>query len=97
MYTETGRQQYIEKKLEHGLQSICVYVSVCVSLYLCLCVCVGVDTETGTQQYIEKKLEHGLQRIWTDVQHKVKVYLSSTDLSAFKYDDFIQVLDIVNR
>jgi len=49
------------------------------------------------RRYIKQKLEHGLGRIWGDVQHKVKVYLLSTDLSYFKYDDFIHVLDIVNR
>lgn len=49
------------------------------------------------RRYIKQKLEHGLGRIWGDVQHKVKVYLLSTDMSYFKYDEFIQVLDIVNR
>jgi len=53
--------------------------------------------EGASVDYIHKKLEHGLGRIWTDVQQKVKVFVSSTDLSSFKYDDFIQVLDIVNR
>lgn len=49
------------------------------------------------QSYIQQKLESGLSRIWIDVQQKVKIYLLSTDLSSFKYDQFIQVLDIVNR
>ena len=47
--------------------------------------------------YIQQKLSHGLGRIWADVQQKVKVYLLSIDLCHFKYDEFIQVLDIVNR
>ncbi|KAM7120285.1 syndetin isoform 2-T2 [Molossus nigricans] len=47
--------------------------------------------------YIKKKLEHGLTRIWQDVQLKVKTYLLGTDLSIFKYDDFIFVLDIISR
>ncbi|XP_006991265.1 syndetin [Peromyscus maniculatus bairdii] len=47
--------------------------------------------------YVKKKLEHGLTRIWQDVQLKVKTYLLGTDLSIFKYDDFIFVLDIVSR
>ena len=49
------------------------------------------------RQYIRQKLQHGLTRVWSDVQQKVKVYMLSTDLSNFKYDEFIQVLDIVNR
>ena len=49
------------------------------------------------RRYIQQKLEHGLMRIWGDVQQKVKIYVLSTDLSYFKYDEFIQVLDIVNR
>ncbi|XP_044149633.1 syndetin [Bufo gargarizans] len=49
------------------------------------------------RNYIKKKLEHGLTRIWQDVQLKVKTYLLGTDMSNFKYDDFIVVLDIVSR
>ena len=53
--------------------------------------------ETLNRRYIQQKLEHGLTRIWGDVQQKVKVYLLSTDLAYFKYDEFIKVLDIINR
>ncbi|XP_061442614.1 syndetin isoform X2 [Rhineura floridana] len=49
------------------------------------------------RNYVKKKLEHGLSRIWQDVQLKVKTYLLGTDMSNFKYDDFIFVLDIVSR
>lgn len=49
------------------------------------------------RSYVKKKLEHGLTRIWQDVQLKLKTYLLGTDLSIFKYDDFIFVLDIVSR
>lgn len=52
---------------------------------------------TLSRRYIRQKLEHGLGRIWGDVQQKVKVYILCTDLSTFKYDDFIQVLNVVNR
>jgi hypothetical protein len=49
------------------------------------------------RKYLQQKLQHGLTRIWGDVQQKVKIYVLSTDLSYFKYEEFIQVLDIVNR
>uniref|UniRef100_W5MXU6 VPS50 EARP/GARPII complex subunit n=1 Tax=Lepisosteus oculatus TaxID=7918 RepID=W5MXU6_LEPOC len=49
------------------------------------------------RSYVKKKLEHGLSRIWQDVQLKVKAYLLGTDMSNFKYDDFILVLDIISR
>uniref|UniRef100_A0A8C5R3H3 VPS50 subunit of EARP/GARPII complex n=1 Tax=Leptobrachium leishanense TaxID=445787 RepID=A0A8C5R3H3_9ANUR len=49
------------------------------------------------RSYIKKKLEHGLTRIWQEVQLKVKTYLLGTDMSNFKYDDFIFVLDIISR
>uniref|UniRef100_W5MXT9 VPS50 EARP/GARPII complex subunit n=1 Tax=Lepisosteus oculatus TaxID=7918 RepID=W5MXT9_LEPOC len=48
------------------------------------------------RSYVKKKLEHGLSRIWQDVQLKVKAYLLGTDMSNFKYDDFILVLDIIS-
>uniref|UniRef100_A0A3Q4GSU3 VPS50 EARP/GARPII complex subunit n=1 Tax=Neolamprologus brichardi TaxID=32507 RepID=A0A3Q4GSU3_NEOBR len=47
--------------------------------------------------YVKKKLEHGLTRIWQDVQLKVKAYILGTDMSNFKYDDFIVVLDVISR
>ncbi|ELU05654.1 hypothetical protein CAPTEDRAFT_184136 [Capitella teleta] len=49
------------------------------------------------RKYLQQKLQHGLTRIWGDVQQKVKIFVLSTDLSYFKYEEFIQVLDIVNR
>ncbi|XP_077867411.1 syndetin-like, partial [Saccoglossus kowalevskii] len=49
------------------------------------------------RRYIKKKLEHGLTRIWQDVQQKVKTYLLGTDLAYFKFDDFLHVLNLVNR
>ncbi|XP_064613648.1 LOW QUALITY PROTEIN: syndetin-like [Liolophura sinensis] len=52
---------------------------------------------TFNRHYIKQKLEHGLGRIWQDVQQKVKTYILATDLSSFKFDEFIQVLDLVNR
>ena len=58
----------------------------------------GSNVEASfNRRYIKQKLEHGLGRIWQDVQQKVKTYVLSTDLSYFKYDEFIQVLDIINR
>lgn len=52
----------------------------------------GVD-----RSYVKKKLEHGLTRIWQDVQLKVKPFILGTDMSSFKYDDFIVVLDVISR
>uniref|UniRef100_A0A1A8D2D9 Coiled-coil domain containing 132 n=1 Tax=Nothobranchius kadleci TaxID=1051664 RepID=A0A1A8D2D9_NOTKA len=49
------------------------------------------------RSYVKKKLEHGLTRIWQDVQLKVKSYILGTDMSNFKYDDFIVVLDVISR
>ncbi|XP_051871788.1 syndetin [Pristis pectinata] len=55
------------------------------------------DDPNFNRSYVKKKLEHGLSRIWQDVQLKAKTYLLGTDLSNFKYDDFIFVLDIISR
>ncbi|XP_006891534.1 PREDICTED: coiled-coil domain-containing protein 132 [Elephantulus edwardii] len=58
---------------------------------------IGTEETNFDRGYVKKKLEHGLSRIWQDVQLKVKTYLLGTDLSIFKYDDFIFVLDIISR
>ncbi|RMX47301.1 hypothetical protein pdam_00012684 [Pocillopora damicornis] len=52
---------------------------------------------TYNKNYIQQKLEHGLNRIWKEVQERIKSHLLAHDLSYFKYDDFIYVLDLVNR
>ncbi|XP_047663915.1 syndetin isoform X1 [Tachysurus fulvidraco] len=57
----------------------------------------GSEEATVGHSYVKKKLEHGLSRIWQDVQLKVKAYLLGTDMSNFKYDDFIVVLDVISR
>ncbi|XP_067147787.1 syndetin isoform X2 [Apteryx mantelli] len=57
----------------------------------------ATEENSFDRSYVKKKLEHGLSRIWQDVQLKVKTYLLGTDLSNFKYDDFIFVLDIISR
>uniref|UniRef100_A0A4X2LJ89 Vacuolar protein sorting-associated protein 54 N-terminal domain-containing protein n=1 Tax=Vombatus ursinus TaxID=29139 RepID=A0A4X2LJ89_VOMUR len=57
----------------------------------------GSEESNFDRSYVRKKLEHGLSRIWQDVQLKVKTYLFGTDMSTFKYDDFIFVLDIISR
>ncbi|XP_067860613.1 syndetin isoform X1 [Heptranchias perlo] len=58
---------------------------------------IATDDSNFNRSYVKKKLEHGLSRIWQDVQLKAKTYLLGTDLSNFKYDDFIFVLDIISR
>ncbi|XP_062899909.1 syndetin isoform X2 [Mobula hypostoma] len=58
---------------------------------------ITTDDPNFNRSYVKKKLEHGLSRIWQDVQLKAKTYLLGTDLSNFKYDDFILVLDIISR
>ncbi|XP_073190043.1 syndetin isoform X3 [Lepidochelys kempii] len=58
---------------------------------------IGAEETNFDHSYVQKKLEHGLSRIWQDVQLKVKTYLLGTDMSNFKYDDFIFVLDIISR
>ncbi|XP_051520500.1 syndetin-like isoform X1 [Myxocyprinus asiaticus] len=57
----------------------------------------GSEESNVGRSYMKKKLEHGLTRIWQDVQLKVKAYLLGTDMSNFKYDDFIVVLDVISR
>ncbi|KAG7281345.1 hypothetical protein CRUP_023496, partial [Coryphaenoides rupestris] len=57
----------------------------------------GSEEAAVDRSYVKKKLEHGLTRIWQDVQLKVKAYILGTDMSNFKYDDFIVVLDVISR
>ena len=52
---------------------------------------------TFNRRYVMKKLEYGRLRIWQDVQQKVKIFVLGTDISEFKLEEFISVLDLINR
>lgn len=53
--------------------------------------------ELLNDEYIHEKLRKGQLRIWSDIQAKVCIFISSTKLSHLKYENFIQVLSIVQR
>lgn len=48
-------------------------------------------------EYIHEKLKKGQTRIWNDMQSKICIFIASTKLSHLKYENFIQVLSIVQR
>eukprot|EP01137_Pigoraptor_chileana_P037684 Opistho-2@35159 len=45
---------------------------------------------------VKMKLEHGRKTIWEDIQRKVALFLIPKTLAAFKFDEFIRVLNMVN-
>lgn len=53
--------------------------------------------ETFSNQYIKQKLENGMTRMWHDVEIKISTFLAATDLTPLKFEQFVQVLGIVNR
>ncbi|XP_077554046.1 vacuolar protein sorting 50 [Haemaphysalis longicornis] len=48
-------------------------------------------------RYVSNKLAEGLQRIWQDIQKKVTCLLLASHIAGFKFNQFIQVLDVVRR
>ena len=56
----------------------------------------GDNIDANAFAYVKQKLEHGTVRIWQDVQQKVKIFLLASDLSSYKFDEFMQVLRIGN-
>lgn len=53
--------------------------------------------ESFNKQYVKEKLGKGLVRIWLDVQARVLAYLQGSDLSWYKFDEFLHILGIVHR
>ena len=49
------------------------------------------------RKYVAQKLEHGRMRLWQEIQLKVRTFLLAVDLSDFKFNEFIQVLNLVKR
>lgn len=61
---------------------------------------IEIDSEAEIEQnaYIQQKFKSGYSRIWNDIQSKLSVFLStSPTLPTLKYEQFIQVLSIVQR
>lgn len=56
------------------------------------------DAEIEQNAYVQQKFKTGYSRIWNDIQMKLSVFLStSPTLHTLKYEQFIQVLSIVQR
>ena len=55
------------------------------------------DDDLLNDEYIHEKLKKGQLRIWSDIQAKMCIFIATTKLSHLKYENFIQVLSIVQR
>uniref|UniRef100_A0A0C9Q2V8 CCDC132_0 protein n=1 Tax=Fopius arisanus TaxID=64838 RepID=A0A0C9Q2V8_9HYME len=53
--------------------------------------------ETFSNQYIKQKLENGMTKVWHDVEIKICTFLTAADLTSLKFEQFVQVLGIINR
>ncbi|XP_016976178.1 syndetin [Drosophila rhopaloa] len=57
----------------------------------------GQEEEDSPDVYIQQKLKKGQSRVWNDILTKVCLFLQAGKLTALKYDQFIQVLSVVQR
>ncbi|KAH8253234.1 hypothetical protein KR032_004363 [Drosophila birchii] len=57
----------------------------------------GQDEEDSPDVYIQQKLKKGQSRVWNDILTKVCLFLQAAKLKTLKYDQFIQVLSVVQR
>ncbi|XP_016930475.2 syndetin [Drosophila suzukii] len=57
----------------------------------------GQEEEDSPDVYIQQKLKKGQSRVWNDILTKVCLFLQAAKLTALKYDQFIQVLSVVQR
>jgi len=55
------------------------------------------DDVIEARHYVMKRLRHGRHRVWSDVQSRIKICFESADLNHFKYQQFIQILDLIKR
>ncbi|XP_059223525.1 syndetin [Stomoxys calcitrans] len=56
-----------------------------------------LDMPDSPDNYIQEKLRKGQSRIWNDILTKICTFLQSSKLNALKYDQFIQVLSVIQR
>lgn len=59
-------------------------------------ICTKIE-DTLNKEYIKQKLDHNLMKIWDDIQRKVSSLLLNADLASYKFDQFLQVLNVVHR
>ena len=63
--------------------------------------CLYIDLEHTdddfNRKYVGQKLEHGRVRLWQEIQLKVRTFLLAVDLSNFKFNEFTQILNLVNK
>jgi hypothetical protein len=58
----------------------------------------GPGTDAGVlKEYVSEKLLRGPVRVWQEVQNKVSSLVASSHLASFKFDEFLEVLDVVHR
>lgn len=55
------------------------------------------SSSSPLDEYTQQKFRNGQIRLWNDIQSKCCVYLASAKLHQLKYEQFIQVLSIVQR
>jgi len=61
-------------------------------------VCILDDIEEYVnQEYISKKFEIGPTRLWGDIINKISNLVFNSNMTKFKFDDFLQVLSILNK
>ena len=65
-------------------------------LYLSVCVSDDIE-EYVNQEYISKKFEIGPTRLWGDIITKISNLVFNSNMTKFKFDDFLQVLSILNK
>ncbi|VVC32494.1 Hypothetical protein CINCED_3A019349 [Cinara cedri] len=53
--------------------------------------------EYVNQEYISKKFEIGPTRLWGDIVTKISNLVFNSNITKFKFDDFLQVLSILNK
>lgn len=99
-------RSYVKKKLEHGLTRIWQVgtngFSLSPSLFLVVFSTFAFQMLPSPHPpffiYLFVQIPHmPLVCLLQDVQLKVKAYILGTDMSNFKYDDFIVVLDVISR
>lgn len=61
-----------------------------------MCVLDDIE-EYVNQEYISKKFEIGPTRLWGDIINKISNLVFNSNMTTFKFDDFLQVLSILNK
>jgi hypothetical protein len=58
---------------------------------------INEDTHKDVFKDIQKRMPYNLNQMWIEIQQKISLFFYSMKFENYKFDEFIEILTIINR